>query len=39
MGEEHGDEGCAGTQLAELLSAMYYQTQIAIRIQMDGYDE
>jgi hypothetical protein len=34
---EHDDDALRDTQLAELLSAMYYQTQQTIQIQMDDY--
>ena len=35
----HDSDKCCDTQLAELLSAMYYQTQLAINVEMDGYEE
>lgn len=37
---EHRDgDRCKDTELAELLSAMYYQTRLAIDIQMDEYEQ
>ena len=36
--EGHDEDTCPDTQLAELLSAMYYQTQVAINIGMEDYD-
>lgn len=37
--EDHDEDVCTDTQLAELLSAMYYQTQLAIQVQMEDYAE
>jgi hypothetical protein len=36
--ESHDEDACLDTQLAELLSAMYYQTQLAIEIGMEEYE-
>lgn len=37
--DTYEDGSCADTQLAELLSAMFYQTQLAIQIDMDEYNQ
>ena len=34
----HDEDSCADTHLAELLSAMYYQTQVAISVEMSEYE-
>jgi len=37
-GESHDEDACPDTHLAELLSAMYYQTLVAIEIGMEEYE-
>ena len=37
--DDHDQDSCQDTQLAELLSAMFYQTLLAIDIEMNGYEE
>lgn len=39
VAQDNGEDSCSDTRLAELLSAMYYQTQLAIEVGMDDFDE